>query len=245
MLFPLAYGALGLFRHSAKPTVLPEDVPGLLFTAFFEFSIFIALFACAWFFSRANADQLLLRWRGKGRPVLLGLAYSVMLRIAIMCIALAVMVVWMLLTGAREKDLQSFRPQTEHLINAGAMLTSPVYFTLCLTLISFVVAGLREELWRAGMFAGLNALFPKQFADWRGKAASVCFVAMLFGLGHSIQGLAGVGITAVLGVGLGAIMLWQKSIWEAVIAHGFFDATTFVMMYVIVKYYPHTFPGLG
>ncbi|MDB6109069.1 MAG: Abortive infection protein, partial [Pedosphaera sp.] len=62
--------------------------------------------------------------------------------------------------------------------------------------------------------------------------------AVIFGLGHTAQGWSGVAITAFLGLGLGAIMLRHRSIWEAVIAHGFFDAGTFALLYCIAKFHP-------
>ena len=61
-------------------------------------------------------------------------------------------------------------------------------------------------------------------------------VSLMFGFGHTYQGVIGVGATTLLGLGLGAIMLWHKSIWHAVIAHGFFDASTFVTLYLLTKY---------
>lgn len=112
-----------------------------------------------------------------------------------------------------------------------------------LTLVSFVLGGLREELWRAGMFAGFEALFPRLMIKRAGKAVAVLIVAALFGLAHTPQGWAGVAVITLLGAGLGAIMLWHRSLWEAALAHGFFDATTFVFIYVAVKYFPHDLPG--
>ncbi len=41
-------------------------------------------------------------------------------------------------------------------LSTGQKMTS--FFWLTLTLVSFVVAGVREEMWRAGTLAGLRAL---------------------------------------------------------------------------------------
>jgi membrane protease YdiL (CAAX protease family) len=93
------------------------------------------------------------------------------------------------------------------------------------------------------MLAGLNALFPRRFAGFRGQLRAVIIAAVLFGLGHTAQGWGAVGITAILGVGLGAIMVWHRSIWDAVIAHGFFDASTFLFLYWMAKYRPDLLHG--
>ena len=157
-------------------------------------------------------------------------------------VALAVVMVWLLIAGPHSLTL--LRSHSGQLVNATALARDPVYFVLCLTLLSFVVAGLREELWRAGMLAGCQALFPAQFATWRGRVMAVGIVGLLFGLGHTTQGFAGVAVTTLLGVGLGTIMLWRRSIWEAVIAHGFFDAATFLFLYLLAKYHPELLHSL-
>ena len=62
-------------------------------------------------------------------------------------------------------------------------------------------------------------------------------VAVIFGLAHAGMGWGAVFMTTLLGVGLGAIMVWYNSIWEAVLAHGFFNATTFVFLRWITPEY--------
>lgn len=170
--------------------------------------------------------------------LLLGFAYSFCLRIVIMIGLVVFVVPWVLALGAHSESVKQLKPNVGRLINTAALTGDPVYFVLCLTLISFVVAALREELWRAGMIAGVRQLFPRLFASVRGKIAAVMIVALIFGLGHTLQGWSGVAIATVLGVGLGLIMVRHRSIWEAVIAHGFFDAGTFALMFLIAKFLP-------
>jgi membrane protease YdiL (CAAX protease family) len=250
--FPIVPAVMGLFYYTSDQPIMPESVKGLLWISVYELSFFFLLFALSWLASRVNATQLLLRWRGGGMPLLLGFGYSIALRMILMVVMLAAVMGWFVVYGLQHgfqngmhpQNLEKFRSQTEHLISANALVQSPLYLLLCLTLISFVVAALREELWRAAMLAGIGALFPRQFATWRGKAVGIVIVSLLFGMGHTAQGAAGVGITAVLGLGLGTIMLAHRSIWPAVIAHGFFDASTFAALYVISKYYPGLVPGM-
>jgi len=241
---PVIVGVMGYLGRNRTLALLPPDVPGLLQVCWFELEIFALVFSVAWLVSRAGAKQMLLPWRGGVMPLLLGFAYSIALRVAVMMLLIPLAVVWLLIAGKGAGQLQNIRPGTEHLLDATALVRSPVYFTLCLTLISFVVAGLREELWRAGMFAGIQALFPRQFATWRGRVIALVTVALLFGSGHTVQGWMGVCATTLLGLGLGAIMLWHRSIWAAVIAHGFFDASTFVALYFLTKYHVAPFQSL-
>lgn len=234
---PLIIGVMGYIGRNRTVALLPPDVPGLLRVCFFEMGFFLLVFAVAWLVSRANAQQMLLPWRGGCMPLLLGFAGSFALRIAVMVLLVPIVLVWFLLSGGNPAQLQHLRPGTEQLLDASALVRSPLYLVLCLTLLSFIVAGLREELWRAGMFAGFQALFPRRFATLTGKIISVAAAALLFGSGHTVQGWMGVCATTLLGAGLGAIMLWRRSIWEAVIAHGFFDASSFLMLYLLTKYH--------
>jgi membrane protease YdiL (CAAX protease family) len=73
--------------------------------------------------------------------------------------------------------------------------------------------------------------------------AAVTIAALVFGLGHLPQGWGGVAVTAAMGLGLGLIMVLHRSIWEAVLAHGFFNATTFGLLYLLAKFFPEQLPG--
>jgi membrane protease YdiL (CAAX protease family) len=129
-------------------------------------------------------------------------------------------------------------------VNAEA-LKDPLYVLFAVSVVSFGVAGFREELWRVGMMAGFAGLAPAIFATRRGQLIAVVVAAVIFGIGHTPQGIGGVVLTAVLGLALGCIIVRHQSIWEAVLAHGFFDATTFVGLYVVVKYFPEALRGFG
>jgi membrane protease YdiL (CAAX protease family) len=94
-----------------------------------------------------------------------------------------------------------------------------------------VVAGFREELWRAGMLVGLAVLFPRRLSGTKGGIAAAAISAVIFGLGHTTQGWGAVGMVTLLGFGLGAVIVYHRSIWEAVMAHGFFNATSFILLY--------------
>ena len=246
---PVTAAILGLLHRHKTEALLPTSISGLLLATADQILFFAVFFIIAWVASRVNRRQLRLQWRGGFMPAAFGFAYSVALRMLIMVVTTTAVVFWLLLKTAFQQaqppdvSHEAFRPQVEHLVNLNALVDNPIYFVLMLTVISFVLGGLREELWRAAMFAGIEALFPKAMSNRLGQAAAILVVAVLFGIAHTPQGWAGVAVITGLGAGLGAIMIWHRSIWEAVLAHGFFDATTFATLYVLGKYFPHQVPG--
>ncbi len=232
--YVLVVGLMGLSHPANQAPMLPRNSRGLLIVAGTELAMFGIIFGVAWLASRASRDDLLLRWRGGPWIVPISLGYSVALRLALAIVMIIVSAV-LVATGAMSLDsLQEFfranQPRTEAMVDSSVMRTDPLYFLLLLTLISFVVAGLREELWRSAFLAGLRALGPKYLNSLPGQVASVAVVAVVFGVGHLSMGWLAVAMTTVLGFGLGIIMLLHRSIWPAVIAHGMFDATTFLLL---------------
>ena len=51
-----------------------------------------------------------------------------------------------------------------------------------------------------------------------------------------------IGATALIGFALGSIMVFHRSTWLAVIAHGMFDAASFVMIALVIDKLPQM-PG--
>jgi hypothetical protein len=235
--YVLGIGLIGSqTRHySDTQSALPRHLNGLAWMCFYELVFFVSIFALALVFSRARARDLFLEWRGGVRPIFWGAVYSVALRFAVMIVVILLVVPVVAMKG--QKSVEKLRPKIENVIDMEA-IKDPAYLIFTLTVVSFVVAGLREELWRAGMIAGLAGLAPRWFSSQRGQYAAVVLAAIVFGIGHLPQGWGGVFLTSLLGIGLGTIMVWRKSVWEAAIAHGFFDATSFAALYVIAKYLP-------
>ncbi len=223
--------------------MLPSNSRALLWVSGGEILVFSLVFGLGWFVSRASLEQLRLKWRGGFWPVVRGIGYSIALRILVAVVVVAAVLIARVLFGTTEEGLKASLPHVEAVVDSVALTKNTGYLLLMLTVVSFVVAGLREELWRAGMLAGLEALFPKSFRTLAGALAAVTLVAIAFGLGHLVQGWSAVGVMTVLGIGLGAIILVHHSIWDAVVAHGCFDATTFVMLYAIARFYPQFLPG--
>jgi membrane protease YdiL (CAAX protease family) len=244
--YPVSLGVLALAMKregSSQGPMLSSEFGKLMATMLGEMVVFGVFFLFAWLASRITAGDLRLRMRSIPRVLGEGFLYSVGLRLLVMVFMLIVVVVTVATGGGTEHSLQSLRPETEQLVDIQALVDNPLYLWTNLTLVSFVIAGFREELWRAGVLAGLAAFFPALTRSWKGQGLAIGLTAILFGLGHLPQGLGGVVSTTILGLGLGVIMVWRQSIWEAVIAHGFFNASTFAMLYFIQRYFPEALSG--
>jgi len=230
----LAVGFLGLGRKGTHTAALSQTVGGLLSVCALELLIFGLIFGLACFSSRATSDDLLLRWQGKIKPVLLGAGYSIALRFALAFLIIVIgigLIAFRIMTPDSLKNFVSTnRPGVETIIDVTAMRDDPVYFWLTLTLVSFIVAGLREELWRSAFLAGMKALWPQRFGTRAGRVLAVIICAVIFGFGHLAMGSLAVCLAGLLGIGLGLIMIFHDSIWPAVIAHGLFDATSMAIL---------------
>lgn len=234
-----SYPALGLFFRATNGPIprgpaLSGNVPGLLVVSAVEIIVFSIFFAVACLISRASREELYLRWRPGGWVLPLGIGYSIALRIGLIVIAVAVMAVVAATQTVTPEKVQEYvnanRPDIEALVSVPAMRSNPVYYWLTITLVSFVVAGVREEMWRAGTLAAMRALWPRAFGSTLGQCLAIALIAVAFGAMHLRMGvLAAVG-AGVLGLMLGMIIILHKSIWPAVIAHGVFDATTLALL---------------
>jgi membrane protease YdiL (CAAX protease family) len=226
--------AVGLTRNNPHHPALSHTTTGLLVVCAVELLSFGLFFGLAWLASRASADDLLLRWRGKAMPVVLGAAYSVGLRIGLgvlsMLIAGGLLATRVMTTESLRDFMEKNRPGVEQVIDVAALRDNPAYFWLTMTVVSFVLAGLREELWRSSFLAGMKALWPRQFGSTLGQVCAVGVASIIFGLAHATMGMVAVVMAGLLGLGLGLIMVFHRSIWPAVIAHGFFDATSMALL---------------
>jgi membrane protease YdiL (CAAX protease family) len=235
-------GVLGMGREKSRTPALLHTARGLLMVCGFEALIFGTVFGLAWCASRASRDELRLRWRGTFGPVGFGMLYSVGLRLSVLFAVLFVGIILVATHLTTPAGLQNYllanRPDVETLVDISALRNNPAYFWLTVTVVSFVVAGLREELWRSAFLAGMRALWPQYFGTRAGQMGAVVIGAVIFGSAHLSMGVLAAAMAGLLGIGLGAIMVWHRSIWPAVIAHGLFDATSFALLPVALHYLP-------
>jgi membrane protease YdiL (CAAX protease family) len=247
--YPLVLGIVGKFSPQDRGPALTGTAGGLLRVCGVALLTFGIVFGLAWLASRASRDDLLLRWRNGFWTVPLGIGYSVALRL-VLGIGVVLIVTLLVLTHVVTEDsLKNFvgdnRPQVEAVVDIPAMRENPVYYWLSLTVVSFVVAGFREELWRSGFLAGMRALWPQHFSSRGGQLLAVTAAAVVFGIGHWPQGIIAVVFAGVLGLGLGAIMVLHRSVWPAVIAHGMFDATTMSVLPWALEQFKHLQQSVG
>lgn len=232
--YPLFIGLAGWSEGAARGPALSETAGGLLFVCAVELTIFGIIFGLAWLASRASIDQLRLRWRNGFWTVPLGIGYSVALRLGVAIVIAAVGAVLVVARVTTPHELQHFyttnRPDVQAVVDVSAMKDNPAYYWLIVTFVSFVLAGLREELWRSAFLGGMRGLWPKRFGSRGGQIGAAALAAVVFGVGHLPQGVLMVGIAALLGFGLGLIMVLHRSVWPAVFAHGMFDATSLALL---------------
>jgi membrane protease YdiL (CAAX protease family) len=234
-----AYPLLGLLAslatgRASRGPALSGRAAGLVFVSVSELLFFSILFGLAWLASRATREELMWRWRPGWAVVPLGVAYSIVIRLGLVIVAVVVMAMLAASQVVTPEKVREYvnvnRPDIESMVSVPAMRHDPAYYWLTLTLVSFVVAGLREEMWRAGTLAGMRALWPRAFRSPLGQCVAMALIAVAFGAMHLRMGtLAAVG-AGVLGLFLGLIIVLHKSIWPAVIAHGLFDATTLALL---------------
>lgn len=224
---------MGHGRTSSEPA-LSNSVQGLVADTVLALLVFAVPFGIGVAITRPKRSDLFLDSRtNPWLAWLLGAVWSVVLRLAILVPAVAAVVLFVALDPKNGLEkFKSSRPQVENLLDPGA-LADPFYAFVCITWLSFVVAGLREELWRAAMIRGISSFGPGGIPTRRLEWIAVVVSSVFFGMAHLTQGPIAVVATGLLGVGLGLIQILRRSLPEAVIAHGFFDATTFFFIFIL------------
>lgn len=241
--FPLVSTLVGGIRpiSASDGPALPESTAKLFTFGLLELAIFAVFFGIAWIIAQPNSDQLRLPWRNESQPLKWGLIYFAILRLGPIFLAMFVLIAVTgvaLLAGIKPEQLshamQEYQRQNVHperMVSSQMLNKNPVYLLTVVTFISFVVAALREELWRTFTLTAADHVLPERWTPRRRMVTALILTSVVFGMGHyAIQGILGVVITTVLGLLLGFAILHRKSIWPAVIAHGLFDASTFLIL---------------
>ena len=225
-------------QHSGHRMTPLSSVHGLLTGLSKQTLVFALCCGAAWLCSRARPSQWRLVWRGGGGPVWRGFLYSLAFRLAQVVLAAGLVVILKVCHLLDAQTLSKFRAHTENAISHQALANDPTFAWLAIALISGC-AGLTEEIWRGGMLAGLAGTFPAMFAGQTGQRVAVVPVALLFGLAHLYMGWPAVVNAFLLGLALGAICVRHGTIWDAVFAHGFFDASSLVLTVWLSHHFPH------
>lgn len=230
--------ALGIRRAGSGRHTAFGSARGVVLGVGIDALIFGAICGLAWWSSRATAGEWRLRWRGGFGPVWRGVLYSIAIRVVMFVALFAVLMGLAALHWIDLHDLSRFRPRIEQAVSLEALAHDRAYFWCMVTLLS-ASAGVLEEIWRGGMLAGLAGVFPRAFGGPVGRWVAIVPVAVLFGLGHFYMGWAAVVPAAGIGLVLGAITVWHRTIWDAAIAHGLFDASTLAFLAWALQRNPH------
>jgi len=92
-----------------------------------------------------------------------------------------------------------------------------------------IVAFGEEMIFRGYLINRIADLVGRTRAGW---ILSLLGSSLIFGLGHSYQGLAGIITTAAIGLLLGIVYLISKrNLWVSIISHGLIDTISLVALY--------------
>ena len=213
-----------------------RDVSDLLRRIALDTPVFALFCVGAWGCSRASADQWRLRWRGGLGPIWGGVLYSVAIRLAVLVAGVGLVLLVRVFFVVDAHTMSQLRPRVENAVDPTALVRDRRFFWLVVTVLSFY-AGLIEEIWRGGMLAGLAGAFPRVFGGERGPWLAILPTSVLFGLAHLYMGWLAVGAATLLGCLLGAITVWHRTIWYAVVAHGCFDAASFAGLAWVMRHH--------
>jgi membrane protease YdiL (CAAX protease family) len=81
----------------------------------------------------------------------------------------------------------------------------------------------------------MRKLWPQYFGSTKGQVLAVCIAAVIFGAAHLSMGILAAFMAGLLGLGLGLIMVFHRSVWPAALAHGFFDATSMALIPYVIE----------
>jgi membrane protease YdiL (CAAX protease family) len=164
----------------------------------------------------------LILWRGERLPDV-GLkrpkSWSRTFAIGIAYAAFAFVAIYLSERAGFHRDLSRF-----------ASVRGNLQLTLTGVLYSFIGAGLYEEfMFRGFLMQALAMCIGGSRKAW----IAACIVqAALFGASHAYQNPLGMAITGTLGTLLGILVLVSgRNLWPAIIGHGFYDASRFVLIY--------------
>lgn len=120
--------------------------------------------------------------------------------------------------GLYALDPDAMQAHMERLQQLAVLLTEDLPFALVAAIMLFV--GVYEELLARGLLLDRSRIL------FGGRWWPVLISSVLFGLGHIYQGWIGVAQTTLVGMVLALLTLYWRSLWPAILAHGFLDTVS-------------------
>ncbi len=150
------------------------------------------------------------RWR---RTLLLGIATGVV------CVFFTFLLPLLVSLTGKSPNLSRFAPLEGNF---------PLLLMKLAEVWSLTVFG--EELaFRGYLMSRVAELAGESRTAW---AVSLVVVSVLFGVGHTYQGVSGAVAAALGGLVYGALYLWTgRNLWAPIITHGVFDTLVFVLIF--------------
>ncbi|HAV62308.1 MAG TPA: hypothetical protein DCY13_08070, partial [Verrucomicrobiales bacterium] len=157
-MYPLTIALISALVPAGEEAAALSPHPGMLALIFVEIMIsFGIFFGIAWAASRVSFSQLMMKWRKGWLPWVLGFGYSLAMRLIVGVIVYAVLTITVVVMLASQGGtfttesvqeifrelVEKFRPRVEHVVDTRAIVDSPLYLFLNVTLVSFVMAGFR------------------------------------------------------------------------------------------------------
>lgn len=207
LFFAVLFPAYSAHSYPKVKAVLAQNIPGLRLKVYAEAMFWLwlmtAIAASAWFYQGRDTAQLGLQFGGA--PAWFGLLLVLTLATYLWYDAGKIRHN----TGLQNKA-RARMARVKELLPTNTVELKRFFFVS-------LTAGICEEiLYRAYLFWFLQQHLPLE--------AALIFASILFGLGHSYQGLKACVQTMFLGLGLGLLFVYSGSLLPCILVHFIIDA---------------------
>ncbi len=202
---------------------LPQTLPKLAWFIDKEFALWGGTFWAAFKLSGITASRLRVDNRNPLRLIGFGFLWFIAIRIV------SALILWIAFKWIDHQWLWSSEEKLASAVNAQTIAQHPLFCLFAFGLCS-LIAGSTEELWRSGMLAGLEELFPFLKKKTSGALICILIISIPFASAHLYLGWVGIANALLLGLFFGLILVYRHSYWEAAIAHALTDILAFSLI---------------
>jgi membrane protease YdiL (CAAX protease family) len=110
---------------------------------------------------------------------------------------------------------------------------NPIALIIGLVIVWALAAFGEEMIFRGYVMHNFARPFNRKILGW---VFAVVITSILFGLGHSYQGITGIILTAIVGIFYAvAFFASRQNLWLPILIHGFYDTSAFLIIYLGMK----------